>query len=373
MPKANFNKKSKGAFTLIEIMVVLVIMGFLVALVAPKLAGIVDSAVDTNCDTNQERLRKMINVHVQQQNALPNGLMNMVVVNDVADAAKIPDGDNNDKTDGAEILSADFVERFKPQVHFIDAAEADELIGLGIKGFKYLGKTADAAGTTPTTDELVEEGVSGVMAAGVPVMMAGVGFASTTATSGTWSTGNTLSVTGSTVAEDDATLVSVAVAGAANASTDGDFARMDEAKAIGRILMGVTNDGELVQSGMIEESGTCPGQMRRADHFSWGNYLVVVPRLAATMDRLMDGDGDGAPAAGDLVINAATEAPELHAIALSVDTGEAADGNTIAGRTPNSGYQYFTAQEVKDFTTSCPEGHTWGANADSYGVRVNIN
>ena len=45
------NRLVKGGFTLIEILVVLVIMGFLVAMVAPKLANITDGAIDTTCES----------------------------------------------------------------------------------------------------------------------------------------------------------------------------------------------------------------------------------------------------------------------------------------------------------------------------------
>lgn len=359
MPQANFTKKSKGAFTLIEIMVVLVIMGFLVALVAPKLAGIVDSAVDTNCDTNQERLRKVINTYVQQNNALPNGLMNMVVIDDTtALTAATPSVTDGDKANGAEILSDEFSERFKPQVYYINEDEADELVGMGIKGFKYMGMVG--TGNDPAADDIVEEGVSGSMQAGVPVMMAGVGIDSG-GTALTWAEGHTITIAGSDVTEDSATPVSITGGSATDANSDGTFARMDEGKAVGRILMGVSNSGELVQSGMLDESGTCPGQLQNKDQFSWGNYVVVVPRLSATMERLTDvGTFTNGLAEG-----------RLHAVALGVDTGEVADGNTIVGRTPQTGYQYFTAQKVKDFTTSCPEGHTWGANSDAYAIKLN--
>lgn len=371
--KRTLRSGSRSGFTLIEILVVLVIMGFLVALVAPKLAGIVDSAVDTNCDTNQERLRKMINVVVQQSNALPAGLTNMIIIDETSTlTAAIPSISDGDKTNGAEILSDEFTDRFKPQVHYISDEEADELIGLGVKGFKYLGMVG--ASNDPSADDIIEEGVTGSMADGVPVMMAGVGIdqAGTTAT---WSTGNTITITSSAVAEDSATQVAINAATATNASEDagtGTFARMDEGKAVARILMGVSNDGELVQSGMIDESGTCPGQLQNEDQFTFGNYVVVLPRLANTLSRLngeeatVGGTGvtvtTGAIADGDAT---------LHAVALAVDTGEPAEGNVVSGRTPNSGYQYFTEQEVKDFTTSCPEGHTWGANADAFAIVIN--
>ena len=60
MIKKNFKEfkkvNSQKGFTLLEILVVLTIMGFLIAMVAPRLAGIGNSAVDTVCDTNQNRM-----------------------------------------------------------------------------------------------------------------------------------------------------------------------------------------------------------------------------------------------------------------------------------------------------------------------------
>ena len=349
-------KAMRGGFTLIEILVVLVIMGFLVAMVAPKLSGIVDSAVDTTCDTNQERLRGVLNAYVNQNNGLPGGLVNMVKYqNDTTVAANvaIPDGDNSNKADGKEFLSWELVERMKPQVHFIDAAEADEIKALGIGSVHNLAKVVPAnfADTTGTAeDDKIEEGmVRQGVAAGLPVFMIGVGMDDTGAVT-TWSTGNEVATVGSAVTETAAaTAINAATLGT-DANVDGTFVRFDEGKNVGRIVMGISNQGELVQGGMLEEAGTCPGQVQRADHHTWGNYLVILPRLGSTMDRL--------------------GVSKLNAIALDTETGESATGAKISGRTPTEGYHYFAAQEVSAFTTSCPEGHTWGAVADAYAISI---
>lgn len=348
-------KVMRGGFTLIEILVVLVIMGFLVALVAPKLSGIVDSAVDTNCDTNQERLRKVLNTFVQQNNALPGGLTNMVVVNTDATRAIIPSENDGNKANGAETLSDEFTERYKPQVHYLDAAEADELIGMGQNAVFNLKRTSEATLTAPVEANTVEENFRTPIAAGLPVMMAGFGIDDTGTAQ--WATGQELTVTGSAVTETAAGVAINAGTLSTDANADGTYVRMDEGRHVGRIVFGVANTNELIHNGMLDESGTCPGQLQNEDMFDWGNYTVLMPRLGATVDRL-----DGEIADGEA---------NLHAIALSVDTGESPVGNTIAGRTPPGGYPQFTAQELRDHTTSCPEGHTWGAPADSFGIAVN--
>ncbi|MCK5228851.1 MAG: prepilin-type N-terminal cleavage/methylation domain-containing protein, partial [Desulfobulbaceae bacterium] len=58
MLKKKLQKKMRNnkGFTLLEILVVLTIMGFLIAMVGPKLAGMSDGAVDTVCDSNQNRM-----------------------------------------------------------------------------------------------------------------------------------------------------------------------------------------------------------------------------------------------------------------------------------------------------------------------------
>ncbi|MBN2722364.1 MAG: type II secretion system protein [Campylobacterales bacterium] len=340
---------ARGAFTLIEILVVLVIMGFLVAMVAPKLAGIVDKGVDTACDTNQERLRKIINSAYALDSKLPAGLTNMVVATDAnGTTAAVPAASDEDKTNGPEFLSAEFAERFKPQVYTLNADEAKELRGMGMGAVKMLAQVNNvllgeqqAGGST----NIKERGTRQPVAVDLKVLMAGMG-AATNAAVPAYAKGDTVTVAGN-VATRSATPVDPKDATSENAQVGGTFAFMHEGKNIGRILLGVGKDGEMVQSGILDEAGTCPGQLQNADNFSWGNYVIVVPRLAATMDRMGE--------------------DTLHAVALN----EKDDGTLeIVGRTPASGYEYFGAQKVTDFTTSCPEGHTWGASSDAVGISL---
>lgn len=354
----------RGGFTLIEILVVLVIMGFLVAMVAPKLSGVVDSAVGTTDDTNQQRLREVMSVYVNQHNAMPSGMVNMIkyqtdatVVGNVA----LPDGDNGNKADGKEFVSQTLLDRMQPKVHYLNAAEAKELVGMGVKGMFNLAKVVPAnfADTTGTAEDakieehLVRQGV----AAGVPVMMVGVGDSDNSGVFETaeFATGNDVVVAGSVVTEG-AAATSIYDTGAAlstNAINGGTFARFDEGRKLGRIVMGMTNRGDLVQGGMLDESGVSPSANQHADQFAWGNYLIVLPRLKATFERL-DVDGDGAL--------------QLNAVAIDSETGETTTNKKIVLRTPPQGYPYFIAQEAEDFLTASPDGHTWGIVADAFAV-----
>ena len=65
----------KGGFTLLELIVVIAIVGFLAAMVAPRFAGIVDSAVDPTCDTNQQRLVNAIGAFTERELSLPDELV----------------------------------------------------------------------------------------------------------------------------------------------------------------------------------------------------------------------------------------------------------------------------------------------------------
>jgi len=364
------NKATRGAFTLIEILVVLVIMGFLVALVAPKLSGIVDSAVDVSCDTNQERLRTVVNVFANENRALPNGMVSLVVTNDAYDKAAVPSADDRNKQNGREFLSAEFVDRMLPQVHFLNQDEADQLREMGLNQVRLLGKTDDAAGSAvsatknkPDAPGLIESNVMRPVAPGLPVLMAGFGVDDGGAA--TWSEGNTITVDGSAVTETN-TKISIAdttLATSAQAQT-GTFARMDEGKAVGRILMGVNEANELVAKGLLDSAGLCPGAIQNKDFHSYGNYVMVLPRLEATIERMLEEHPANT--------NNDKDKLKLNVIGLKVDTGENATGNTIENRSGANGCKNgFAAGKVTDVTTACPEGHTWGSTNDAYAISIN--
>ncbi len=361
---------TRSGFTLIEILVVLVIMGFLVAMVAPKLSGIVNTAVDTTCDTNQERLRKVLNVYVNQNNALPGGLIDLVKYHTnplVAANVALPLGDDNDKS-AKEWLSNEMVTRMKPKVHFLNTSEAEELVSYGLKQVRILAKVADAAALGLTKGDAeeanyTEANVQFPVQQNLPVFMIGVGDSDQDGAfaAGEFADGNLITVDANSVVTETNTTTSIY-----DAAYDGttvniqgaitDFVRFDEGKMLGRIVMGVSNFGTLVQDGLLDEAGVCPGAVQRADHHKWGNYLAILPRLASTMELLKDVDGDG----NDAIVQY---------IALDAETGTEADGVKIIGRTPNTGFSKFGKDALSDITTACPEGHVWGSNAEAFAIK----
>ncbi|MCL0063500.1 prepilin-type N-terminal cleavage/methylation domain-containing protein [Peptococcaceae bacterium] len=69
----------KGGFTLLELVVVMAIMGFLAAMIVPRLAGIGEDAKDDICDTNQQRLINAIGAFTEREHELPNELVNIAL------------------------------------------------------------------------------------------------------------------------------------------------------------------------------------------------------------------------------------------------------------------------------------------------------
>jgi prepilin-type N-terminal cleavage/methylation domain-containing protein len=361
MQQGMAQKGLRSGFTLIEILVVLVIMGFLVAMVAPKLSGVVDSAVGTTDDTNQKRLRDIMGVYVKQNNAMPTGLVDMITfTTDFTPAnVRIPEEDNGDKIT-KEFISATIIDRMKPKVHYLNDLEAKELVDMGIKGVFNLARVTSIAlaGGQAEPANIEEEMVRHAIVADHPVFMIGVGDSNDDGAidAAEFAEGNDVVVAGSVVTEGttptsvyDATGTTLA----ATAMADGTLVRFDEGRQLGRIVMGMTNRGDLVQGGMLDEAGVSPKATQRSDYYTWGNYLVILPRLQATMTRLdLDGDGE----------------VKLNAIAIDAESGESVTNKKIVLRTPNTGYPYFIAQKPEDFLTASPEGRTWGTIADSFAV-----
>nr|NJM04253.1 prepilin-type N-terminal cleavage/methylation domain-containing protein [Desulfobacula sp.] len=128
--KKKIKKNNKG-FTLLEILVVLTIMGFLIAMVAPRLAGISGGAVDTVCDSNQNRMTTMMSGFFEKTNRFPDKLTNLVE-EVTATTYQIPAVSDDDPDNGAETLAAEFMSRNHFRIHYLTADEAAELKNMGI-------------------------------------------------------------------------------------------------------------------------------------------------------------------------------------------------------------------------------------------------
>lgn len=118
-------------FTLLEILVVLTIMGFLIAMVAPRLAGISGDAVDTVCDSNQSRMISMMSSYFEKTNRYPDKLTNLVDETAAGDY-QLPAISDDDPENGPETIASEFNDRNHFLIHYLTEGEVRELKQMGI-------------------------------------------------------------------------------------------------------------------------------------------------------------------------------------------------------------------------------------------------
>ncbi|MCD6561303.1 MAG: type II secretion system protein [Deltaproteobacteria bacterium] len=333
-------RNSEG-FTLMELMIVLVIMGFLIAMLAPRLGGLMGDAIDTVCDTNNKGIREFVrewqlNQGSGSEERLPDRLVTMVNAN-TADPDVLPGGivmpevDNRIPSDGAETLCHEFVYRNKPYLHILTADEADELINMGISQLMVLNDAdgSDAQGFTGTPMEL-----HNVMN-GLGVLMVGAGD---TDGNGTWEVPNDCDMAANYAAYE-ADVANMTGLVAAPSGLNGDHGNP---YWMYRILAGVGPDCQLVTEGIVMNAAGCPGGLQNSDNVTYNLYCMVLPRLEATVGFDQDGNsvggsltGSGLPAVIDV---------------KATDTGE------------EKTWDFRSAEPAYMFEATCPEGHKWPDN-----------
>lgn len=241
-------RASSGGFTLLELVVVLAIMGFLVAMIAPRLAGVVSGAQRNADDTNISRLLQATSQFQERTGRLPAEMTNLVVETG-EDEYQAPNVSNNNPQDGKEAFSADLAAALPLHLHILSEAEANELIRLGITEVRNFNPSTavdplynGVPALAPTLDRVQ-------VAAGTPVLMVGAGH-----NVGGWE--NSLAV-GQNILHPS-------------------FAY--------RIVLGYGQDSELVTAGQLQGAAISP-QGTQTDNYLLNNYLLVLPRLAATAAR----------------------------------------------------------------------------------------
>lgn len=359
--KANTQK----GFTLLEILVVLTIMGFLIAMVAPKLAGISGGAVDTVCDTNQNRMVTYMASYFEKTNRMPNNLTNLVEET-AADTYQIPAVSDDDPDNGPETLSSELHGRNHFVIHYLDDAEALELKNMGIVGLLNLN-----AYDAYTEDGLaIKTGYDGTAATGPN----DVDLATTVA--------KAPSMEEVTVSTDTATTpFAVAMIGCGSpdntttpAMVTGQTERgWGEPDWFGRIVLGMGPECSLITSGIIGNAAHCPGGIQNADNVTFNDYLLVLPRLAATSERMSGGITN--------VTDKDTGTDGIQVGAVSYDEEPTADYDyaTNADNFRVRTYTLDEAQEGWQYATQCPEGHMypeddgefWGIDVDATADQIN--
>ncbi len=334
-------------FTLLEILVVLTIMGFLIAMVGPRLAGISDSAVDTVCDSNQNRMIGYLASYVEQTGDCPNRVTNIVMEDVTLGTYQIPRVSDDDPENGPETLSSELYARNHFHIHHLSAAEAQVLREHGVvtvlnlnsydgqddAGINWIGGVdPDVANAlVPDADRGASMAEANVAAA-LGVAMTGMGVDA----AGAWV--------------------------ASNVTERG----WGEPDWFGRISFGLGPECALITSGIIANAAHCPGGIRNADNVTYNDYNVVLGRMQETVDTY------------DPTVTAMDEdaaLPGIQLTACSYDVEPAALYNMTANadhlrcRT----YDLESVSGVCDYETQCPEGHSypeddgefWGINLDA--------
>jgi prepilin-type N-terminal cleavage/methylation domain-containing protein len=325
--------KANQGFTLLEILVVLTIMGFLIAMVAPRLAGVSSGAVDQVCDSNQSRMVSMMSSFFEKTNRFPSKMTNLVVQNSAT--YELPTISDNDPDNGAETLALELNDRNKFKIHILDGDEATELKKLGIARLFNLNSYDHSAVLTTDQRPFMNEVTPD---AAVGVAMVGMGWNGTA-----W-------------------------------VTEADERGWGEPDWIGRIAVGFGPENTLVTSGLIANAAHCPGGIQNADNVTYNDYIMILPRLQATIDRL-DTDSDGTVSIAEATAAGFGAAADINALQVMAYNDEPSAPYVIATNTANlknRTVNIATAQESWQYATMCPEGHKfpaddeefWGINLD---------
>ncbi|MBM9536586.1 type II secretion system protein [Desulfobulbus alkaliphilus] len=346
---------SEEGFTLLEILVVVAIMGFLIAMVAPRFAGIVGGTEEVVCDSNQQRLVTALSTFNETRNGnFPNGLVNLVDTNDAVASNlfahyRVPTTTRTtDPNVGPATFSKDFDEHHWFQIHILNDAEANELRSLGIttlynlNAYDYdaLDCGLDRVECTDGVPENYEteayrEGRGNVEGRMTPVDSDDRGdFMARVSVQG----GLGVLMAGMGAIDDDADIVNFGGITAPEEHTRADhFGRYDTP---GRIVLGVGPENTLITEGMITTAGLCPAGIS-GDRFTWNNYSIVLPRLSATVDRYAVSDPEA-------------EATTDFAVFMRSVSARADEGKGVIREGIN-----LTTTQAWNFYTACPEGHSW--------------
>jgi prepilin-type N-terminal cleavage/methylation domain-containing protein len=238
--------KDNGGFSLVELVVVIAIMGFLVAMIAPRILGLTDQAKATSADANAQKLESVITTHMSYAGVLLDGFTNLVSEK-TAGGYAIPTTTANGQT----VLSNAFVDSNSLKLHQLSAEEATELKNMGIKNVYNLNH-----GTAmKTLNEKVEVDV------GVNVLMVG---------------GEVSSSTGK---------FDYNAGGISTTST------FNNPEYMYRIVMGIGSECEYAKVKSIDKAPVAPDVLdNNGRECAFKNYCIVLPRLASTVARINDAD-----------------------------------------------------------------------------------
>ncbi|MEA2084032.1 MAG: type II secretion system protein [Thermodesulfobacteriota bacterium] len=263
-------KGKQAGFTLLEIVIVLTIIGFLLAMIAPRLGNIGTSAVEIIDDSNVKDMKGYIMVYQQKNARLPN--KPITIINSSGGGNyQLPLIDDGDGDNGPETIGDEFNERLKPMMHILNEQEANEIKKMGIKKMMVLN---DYVGSTNT--EYVKDGENSDL---TPQTFAG------------GDAGRPLNMVG--VHEGLGVLMIGAFANNTGGNVRSVISRGDHLgnpSWIYRIVLGIGKNSSLVADGVVANEGLSPRGMQNKDYNTYNNYCMVLPRLKATVARIGGGE-----------------------------------------------------------------------------------
>ncbi len=231
-----------------EVLIVLTVLGFILAMSAPKFAGMTAQATDTGGRMNEARLIKFITAYIQDYGKYPGGLINIVSTDESSGDYQKPEVSDQDPDNGREVLAYAFEQRCRPAVHYLDEDEAQELRDMGIVHVYNLNSAYDDAVSNPSP-------VMEKVAAGTAVLMIGGGDS-----------------------DDDGVIEATEV--------DTDEPGWGENDLNFCILFGLGPESELIKQGYMFNASVCPHGITEPHNFDYAWYSLVIPRLSATSMRL---------------------------------------------------------------------------------------
>jgi hypothetical protein len=196
-----------------------------------------------------------------------------------ADAGyQIPYCADKETSNGPEVLPFGHNNMYKFMIHRLSQAEVDEIKSLGITTvFNLNDYAADADGL----DGAAANGRSAAFPQGDRVSNWGNVTAITTKRP-----------TLETCPVEAGVGVAMCGCGIDLAGTGLRYVQVERAWAeedlFGRIVFGIGPESELVSSGIIAKAAHTPNSVRKSDQHTWGGYYLILPRLAATAERLAD-------------------------------------------------------------------------------------
>jgi prepilin-type N-terminal cleavage/methylation domain-containing protein len=264
-------KRKQQGFTLMEMLVVVMIMGFLLAMIAPRFTNFFDGAQQTLCKSNSKASFKVLETFVYDSGNLPDYLLTLAACTNASDPDTYTrgewyDGSDPDQESGVDVSKGLYLKNAMV-LHTLNESEADALRSMGIKKIAPIreGNGTDAVYPGDYVD----------VANGAQVMMIGAA-----------ATSNSTEIEAKCVTGTN----TVAPGGPYGLTAVGKHLANPELAY--RMVLGLGPDNELVTSGALDQAGVGMGVAKeQGDNpkFHYGYHTIVLPRLQESLNRLATG------------------------------------------------------------------------------------